>query len=59
MIADRIIIILSLASLIGFCGVVMYYVAEPDLIIIMGICLGIAVYDFWVSVFAKKPDAKE
>ncbi len=46
---DRILVLVGMAGLVAFCAVVMYYVAEPDLIVVMTICLVIGFYDFWVN----------
>ena len=51
---DRFLVLVGLLGLIVFCGVVMYYVAEPDLILVFVICLSIAIWDFWISVFRKQ-----
>ena len=53
---DRILVIIGLAGLTLFCGIVMYFVAEPDLLVVMSICLAIAYWDFAVSVFFKRED---
>lgn len=48
---EKIIVFVSMIALIAFCGVVVGYVAEPDLIIITTLMLALASHDFWVSVF--------
>ena len=53
---EKLIIVLSMLGLYFFCGIVLYFVAEPELIIVVLVCLGMATYDFWISVF--KPGAK-
>ncbi len=56
---DKFLVLFSMALLIAFCAVVMYFVAEPDLIIIMTLVLVLAFYDFWVSaLWPRKNDDK-
>lgn len=50
---DRILVALSLLALFLFCGVVLYFVAVPDLVIITVLVLALATQDFWISVFRK------
>jgi len=57
---DKIIVVLSIISLIIFCLVLLYFVAEPDLIIVVVICLFLAIYDFGISVFKpQSPNEKD
>jgi hypothetical protein len=44
---DKVLAILSLAGLYGFMGLVISYIAEPDLIIITVAVLLMAAYDFY------------
>ncbi len=53
---EKIIVLVSMVALIAFCGVVVGYVAEPDLVIITALMLALASHDFWISVF--KTDGK-
>lgn len=50
---DKILVFISLIALIVFCGVVVTFVAEPDLIITVSLILALASHDFWISVFKK------
>ncbi|MGD9867672.1 MAG: hypothetical protein AB7U38_06715 [Hyphomicrobiales bacterium] len=50
---DKILIVVAMGALILFCGIVIFFVAEPDLIVITTLVLFMAVYDFWVSVFRR------
>ena len=52
--ADRILLIVSLAMLFAFMGVVATFVDEPDLWMVIILGLGLAVYDFWTTVRAAK-----
>lgn len=44
---DWVLGILSLALLIAFMGVVVWFIGIPDLTIIVVLVLAMAVYDFW------------
>ncbi|MGE3627997.1 MAG: hypothetical protein AB7G34_16680 [Hyphomicrobiales bacterium] len=50
---DKILVVIALSALILFCGIVIFFVAEPDLIFITTLVLFMAVYDFWSSVFRR------
>ena len=52
---DRIIVIISFAALIAFCGLVIVYVAVPDLAIITALILALAAHDFWTSLLKPQP----
>ncbi len=56
---EKLVVLFSLLVLYAFCGVVLVYVAEPELIIVFLVCLGIATYDFWISLFKPKPRRAE
>ena len=43
-----------LEYVILFCGTVVYFVAEPDLMVVTILVLLMAGYDFWSDVFRKK-----
>ena len=51
---DKVLVTLSLIGLCVFNGIILYFVAEPDLIIVVCVCLFMAIYDFWISVFRPK-----
>lgn len=51
--ADKILVAIALIGLYAFCGVVLGFVAEPDLVIITVMMLALASHDFWISVFKK------
>ncbi len=55
---DRILVFISLVALIVFCGVVVGFVAEPDLVIVTALILALASHDFWISVFRKQEPSK-
>lgn len=50
---DKIIVILALAGLIAFNSVVLWFVSEPDLIIVVSSVLALTCYDFWRSSSRK------
>lgn len=50
---DKLLVAVAMIALLLFCDLVIVYVAEPDLIIITTLVLGMAVHDFWISVFRK------
>jgi len=50
---DKILVTISMIALFAFCGVVISFVAEPDLIITVMLILALATHDFWISVFRK------
>jgi hypothetical protein len=55
---DRFLVLVGMLGLIMFCGVIMYFVAVPDLILVVVVCLAIAIWDFCVSLNPKeKPHA--
>jgi len=47
-----------MASLIVFLGVVIGFVAEPDLVIVTTLMVALAGHDFWISVFKRQNGAK-
>lgn len=56
---DRILVLIALIALIAFLGVVIGFVAEPDLIIITGLMVALASHDFWISVFKPRNNQKQ
>jgi hypothetical protein len=48
---DKFLVLVALIALLAFCGVVIVFVAEPDLVIVMILMLALATHDFWISVF--------
>ncbi len=51
---DKILVLLSMAALIAFLGVVIGFVAEPDLVIVTTLMVALASHDFWISVFKRQ-----
>ena len=51
---DKILVIVSMLAVIAFCGTVVYFVAEPDLMVVTVLVLLMAGHDFWSDVFRKK-----
>ena len=51
---DKVLAIVSVSFLIGFFGIVVWKVPEPDLIIVTVVVLAMAVYDFYQSDFRRK-----
>ncbi len=54
---DKVLVFFSLIALIAFLGVVIGFVAEPDLIIVTSLIVALATHDFWISVFSRKDGA--
>ena len=55
---DKILVFISMTALIAFLGVVITFVAEPDLVIVTTLMIALASHDFWHSVFKRKNGAK-
>ena len=55
---DKILVLISMISLIAFLGVVIGFVAEPDLVIVTMLMVALASHDFWISVFKRDNGAK-
>ena len=58
---DRIIVVIALAALTGFTGIIVGYVREPDLTVTVVLMIAFAYNDFWISVLrpgAKQPGAR-
>lgn len=55
---DKILVLFSMISLIVFLGVVIGFVAEPDLVIVTTLMVALAGHDFWISVFKRQNGAK-
>lgn len=48
---EKVLVLISMIALVVFCGVVVGFVAEPDLVIITTLMLALASHDFWITVF--------
>lgn len=48
---DKVFAAISLCMLVAFLGVVIAFVREIDLAIVILLGIGLASYDFWLSVF--------
>lgn len=44
---DKLLAALSMVLLIGFLGILAWWVREVDLIIVIVLVIGMAIYDFW------------
>ena len=44
---DKILAVLSMALLIAFLGILVWWVREPDLITVVVLVCGLAIYDFY------------
>ena len=55
---DKILVLFSMIALIVFLGVVVGFVAEPDLVIVTTLMVALAGHDFWISVFKRQNGAK-
>lgn len=56
---DKFLVLVSLIALIAFLGVVIGFVAEPDLIIVTCLIIALATNDFWISVFKPGADTSK
>lgn len=54
---DKILVALSMAAVVAFLGVVLGFVAEPDLIVATSLIIALALHDFWISVFRPRESA--
>jgi len=52
---DKVLAVLSLCGLVTFMGIVVYYIAEPDLLIVTVAVLLMAAYDFFRLNTTDKP----
>ncbi|MGI9436107.1 MAG: hypothetical protein ACR2Q4_14980 [Geminicoccaceae bacterium] len=52
---DKVLALISVTGLIVFVGILVYYVAEPDLTIICVVVLLMAVFDFYLLTRHKAP----
>jgi hypothetical protein len=48
---SKILVLIAMVALIAFLGVVIAFVAEPDLVIVTTLMVALASHDFWISVF--------
>ena len=55
---DKILVLFSMIALIVFLGVVIGFVAEPDLVIVTTLMVALAGHDFWISVFKRENGAR-
>ncbi len=51
---DKIMAILALTTMIGFLGVVAWFVPEVDLIIVIGLVSALASYDSWQALRKRR-----
>lgn len=51
---DWVLSTIGLAGLIAFVGIIGAYVAEPDLLTVIGIAVLMAVYDFWIRPLIRR-----
>lgn len=52
---DKVLAVFSLVCLVAFMGIVVYYIAEPDLTIVTVVILLMAAYDFFRLNTTDKP----
>ena len=55
---DKILVFIAMTALITFLGVVIGFVAEPDLVIVTSLMVALASHDFYISVFKRKDGAE-
>ena len=51
---DKVLAIFSLALLIAFTGVIVWYIARPNLTVIVVLVVALAVYDFWRELWGSR-----
>jgi len=51
--ADKIMAVVALATMIAFLGVVAWFVPDIDLIAVIALVSLLAIYDFWESLRSK------
>lgn len=51
---DRILVLISLAGLIAFCGLLVAFIGRIDLTIVIVICILMAVFDLLIYSFRQK-----
>lgn len=56
---DKLLALLSIACFIGFVGILMVYVKEPDLIIICLAVIAMAIFDFFLLTRGKTKSSDE
>lgn len=55
---EKTLVLIAMIALVVFCGVVVGFVAEPDLIIVTALMLALASHDFWITVFKPNGGSK-
>ena len=50
---DKCLAVFTLAVLIGFCGIIVWFVPEFDLIVVAVLVIAMAVYDFYRTAFRR------
>jgi hypothetical protein len=53
---DKLLALVSIVCFLGFIGILVFYVTEPDLVIICGIVGVMAIYDFFLLTRPKAKD---
>ncbi len=56
---DKVLVLVAMVALVAFLGVVIGFVAEPDLIVVTTLIIALAMHDFWISVFKKGADTSK
>lgn len=46
--------LVGLSGFILFVGIIASFVPEPDLLVVIAVAVGLAVYDFWIRPFVKR-----
>lgn len=55
---DKILVFVALVALTVFLGVVVGFVAEPDLVIVTALIIALASHDFYISLFKSQNGSK-
>jgi len=51
---DKVIGVVAIAFLMGFMGILIGFVPIPDLVVIIGIVVAMAAFDFYRALFLKR-----
>lgn len=51
---DKVIGLLALGVLLGFFGILVGFVPDPELIMVIGVVAAMAIYEFYTTLFKNK-----
>ncbi len=52
--SDKVVAIFALLVFIGFLGILVIWVPEPDLVVVTVVVVAMAIYEFWRSLFGRR-----